>query len=247
MDPLTSAAASGIQARMDSLDMLANNMANGSTAGFKVDREFYSTFSGSNPFSGLDPSVGDSPVVEKSWTDFAQGSLLPTGNDTDLALSGSGFFAVDGPYGTLYTRNGGFKISANGTLVTAEGYPVRQTGGQPIQLNGNGPITVNSEGGVSQNNQEIGQLEIDAFADPNQLRKAANGYFENPDPTTISPTVASNVQVYQGKLEGSNSSSSESAARMVSLLRHFEMLQHAVKIGTDMNKQALEEVARIPS
>ncbi len=232
---------------MDSLDMLANNIANGSTAGFKVDREFYSTFTGGGALAALDPSVGDSPVVEKRWTDFAQGSLLPTGNDTDLALSGSGFFAVSGPDGPLYTRNGGFKISASGTLVTAEGYPVRQVGGQPIQLTGNAPITVNSEGGISQNNQQIGQLEIDTFSDPNDLTKAANGYFQNPDPNTIAPAVASNVQVYQGKLEGSNASASESAARMVSLLRHFEMLQHAVKIGTDMNKQALEEVARIPS
>jgi flagellar basal-body rod protein FlgF len=247
MDPLTSAAASGIQARMESLDMLANNMANGSTTGFKVDREFYSTFSGSSSFAGLDPSVGDSPVVEKAWTDFSQGTLLPTGNDTDLALSGSGFFAVNGPNGPLYTRNGSFRVSPAGTLITAEGYPVRQTGGQPIQLTGTGTITVNPQGGVSQNNQQIGQLEIDSFADPNQLSKVASGYFENPDPVSITPAVATNVQVYQGKLESSNSSPSESAARMVSLLRHFEMLQHAVKIGTDMNKQAIEEVARIPS
>ncbi len=227
--------------------MLANNMANGSTSGFKVDREFYSTFSGSTSFSGLDPSVGDSPVVQKAWTDFSQGTLLPTGNDTDLALSGSGFFAVGGPNGTLYTRNGSFRISSTGTLVTAEGYPVQQVGGQPIQLTGTGPITVGPQGGVSQNNQQIGQLEIDTFADPNQLVKAASGYFENPDPVSITPSLATNVQVYQGKLESSNSSPSESAARMVSLLRHFEMLQHAVKIGTEMNKQAIEEVARIPS
>jgi len=247
MDPLTSAAAAGIQARMDSLDMLANNMANGSTSGFKVDREFYSTFTGDGAFAGIDPSVGDSPVVEKGWTDFAQGALVPTGNPTDLALSGSGFFSVSGPNGPLYTRNGGFHVAADGTLVTAEGYPVREAGGQPVQLVGTGTITVGSQGEISQSGQPIGQLEIDSFSDPNELAKAANGYFENLDPRTITPAVATNVQVYQGKLESSNSSASESAARMVSLLRHFEMLQHAVKIGADMNKQALEEVARVTS
>jgi flagellar basal body rod protein FlgG len=232
---------------MDSLDMLANNMANGSTSGFKVDREFYTTFAGSSSYAGIDPSVGDLPVVEKRWTDFAQGALLPTGNPTDLALSGAGFFAVSGPNGPLYTRNGNFRISSTGTLVTAEGYPVRQIGGQPVQLTGTGLISVGPQGEISQNNQQIGQLEIDSFADPNDLIKAAAGYFENPDPTTITPGLATNVQVYQSKLESSNSSPAESAARMVSLLRHFEMLQHAVKIGTDMNKQAMEEVARVTS
>lgn len=232
---------------MDSLDMLANNMANGSTSGFKVDREFYSTFTGSSPLAVNDPTVGDAPVVEKRWTDFAQGTLVPTGNSTDLALSGNGFFAVNGPNGPLYTRNGNFRISSNGGLVTSEGYPVRQVGGQPIQLQGNSPISVSPQGEVTQDNQQIGQLEIDSFSDPNQLTKSGASYFENPDPVSIKPTVAGDVQVAQGKVETSNSSPAESAARMVSLLRHFEMLQHAVKIGTEMNKQAIEEVARITS
>jgi flagellar basal-body rod protein FlgG len=247
MDPLTSAAASGIQARMDSLDMLANNMANGSTSGFKVDREFYNTFTGNSASAAFDPSVGDEPVVQKHWTDFTQGALVPTGNATDIALSGIGFFVVNGPNRPLYTRNGNFRISANGSLVTAEGYTVRQVGGQPIQLQGSDPIQVSEQGEVTQDNQQIGQLEIESFSDPTQLTKAASGYFENPDPTSNPTVVAANVQVSQGKLESSNSSPAESAARMVSLLRHFEMLQHAVKIGADMNKQAVEEVARIPS
>lgn len=232
---------------MDSLDMLANNMANGSTTGFKVDREFYSTFTGNGGSALMDPSVGDAPVVEKRWTDFTQGSLTPTGNSTDLALLGNGFFAVNGTNGPLYTRNGSFRISSTGSLVTAEGFSVRQVGGAPLQLQGSDPIEVSPDGTVTQDNQQIGQLEIDSFSDPGQLTKGAGSYFENPDPKSVTPTVATNVQVSQGKLEASNTSPAESAARMVSLLRHFEMLQHAVKLGTEMNKQAIEEVARVPS
>ncbi len=197
--------------------------------------------------SYLDPSVGDSPVVQRQWTDFTQGPLVPTGSATDLALSGSGFFGINGPNGPLYTRNGSFTISPAGTLVTAEGYAVRQVGGTPIQLTGSGPIQVSPDGTVSQGNQPVGQLELDTFSDPSQLAKGAGSYFENPDPKSMPPAVASDVQVSQGKLESSNTSAAESAARMVTLLRHFEMLQHAVKIGADMNKQAIEEVARIPS
>ena len=212
-----------------------------------MDREFYSTFTGNSQSASIDPTVGDEPVVEKRWTDFAQGTLISTGNPTDLALSGNGFFAVNGPNGPLYTRNGNFQISSTGTLVTAEGYSVRQVGGQPIQLTGKGSIQVSAQGEITQDNQQVGQLELDSFSDPNLLTKSAASYFDNPDPKSITPTVATNVQVAQGKQETSNTSPAESAARMVSLLRHFDMLQHAVKIGTEMNKQAIEEVARITS
>jgi flagellar basal-body rod protein FlgG len=246
MDPLTTAAASGVQARMDSLDMLANNLANGSTSGFKVDREFYSTYFSSSA-DAFDPAVGDSPVVEKRWTDFAQGSLASTGNATDFALSGSGFFSVNGPNGTAYTRNGNFRVSAQGTLVTAEGYPVRQVGGAPVQLQGSDPIEVSLQGEVSQGGQALGQLEVVDFANPNQLTKIAGSYFQNSDPQAPRPAAATNVQVVQGKLEASNASPAESATRMVTLLRNFEMLQHAIKVGTDMNKSATEEVARVTS
>ena len=99
MDPLLISAASGMKARMDSLDMLANNLANSGTSGFKADREFYSLYE------------QQLPVVETHWTDFSQGTVLPTGNPLNLALSGNGFFALTGPAGIVYTRNGNFRIS----------------------------------------------------------------------------------------------------------------------------------------
>ncbi|HMF77687.1 MAG TPA: flagellar basal-body rod protein FlgF [Bryobacteraceae bacterium] len=247
MDSLTAAAASGLQARMDSLDLLANNLSNTSTSGYKADREFYSTYLSAAAASGGDPAVGDAPVVERHWTDFAQGPLLSTGNPTDLALSGSGFFAVSSPNGTLYTRNGNFQISPQGTLVTAEGYPVRAAGGQPVQLQSGAPLQVSADGQLAQNGNALGQLELVDFKDPSQLTKMAGTYFRNPDPKTITPTPAASVQVAQTRLESSNAQPAESAARLVMLMRHFEMLQHAVKIGTEMNKQAMEEVARVGS
>lgn len=247
MDPLTSAAASGLQARMDSLDLLANNLANTSTSGFKTDREFYNTYLSSDAFNSPDPAVGDSPVVERHWTDFAQGSLTSTGNPTDLALSGRGFFAVNGPNGTLYTRNGGFQVSPQGTLITSQGYPVRLTDGQPLTLDPNAALVIGSDGTVSQNGAQLGQLQLVDFADPSLLQKAEDINFRSPDPQRVAPQAATNVQVAQGKLESSNASPTEAAARMVMLLRHFEMLQKAVKIGTEMNREAIEEVAKVGS
>jgi flagellar basal-body rod protein FlgF len=246
MDPLTAAAASGLQARMDSFDLLANNLANTSTSGYKADREFYSTYLAPEVANQNDPTVGDSPVVQKHWTDFAQGTLLQTGNATDLALSGSGFFSVNGPNGPLYTRSGNFHLSPQGVLVSEQGYPVRLVQEQVLQTQSTQGLEVQPDGQILQDGNVLGQLELVDFADPSVLAKAAGTYFRNPDPQTITPT-ASSAQVYQGKTESSNATPAEAAARMVTLMRHFEMLQHAIKIGTEMNREAVEEVARVGS
>ncbi len=246
MDPLTAAAANGLQASMDSFDMLANNLANSSTPGFKADREFFSTYLAPEANDQWNQSVGESPLVQKQWTDFAQGTLVNTGNATDLALSGAGFFAVMGPTGPLYTRSGSFHFSRQGTLVSAEGYPVRLTGNQTLQTQSASPLQVGADGQVMQDGNTLGQLALANFKDPSLLSRTAGVYFQNPD-TAANPIVASSAQVYQGKTESSNAAPAESAAKMVSLMRRFEMLQHAVKIGADMDRQAVQEVAKVGS
>lgn len=246
MDPLTTAAANGLQASMDSMDMLANNIANASTGGFKADREFYSTYLAPEIQNGPEGTVGESPVVQRQWTDFSQGTLMQTGNPTDLALSGGGFFVVNGPNGPLYTRNGNFQLTPNGQLTTAEGYPVQLAGGGTLQANSGTPITVTSDGFVSQDGNLIGQLQVVDFSDASKLSRATGPYFENSDPQT-NPVTASQAAVFQGKIESSNAQPAESAARMVLLLRHYEMLQRAIKVGSEMGQQAVQEVARVVS
>ena len=113
MDPILISAASGMKGRTEALDMLANNIANTSTAGFKADHEFYNLYQ------------QEFPVVQGKWTDLSQGSIVPTGNPLDLALSGSGFFALNGPNGVEYTRNGSFTISKSNQLATADGHALR--------------------------------------------------------------------------------------------------------------------------
>jgi flagellar basal-body rod protein FlgF len=221
MDPLTAAAANGLQASMDSFDMLANNLANSSTAGFKADREFYSTYLAPEADDAFNSSVGVSPLVQKQWTDFSQGTLVNTGNPTDLALSGAGFFAINGPAGILYTRSGNFHVSAQGQLVTPEGYPVRLTGNQILQTQSGSPLQVGADGQILQDGNPLGQLELATFKDSSQLGRSAGVYFQNADALTnrVTPSTA---QVLQGKTESSNATPAESAARMISLMRHFE-------------------------
>ena len=170
--------------------------------------------------------------------------LTPTGNSLDLALSGKGFFAVNGPSGPLYTRNGSFQLSPNGQLTTSEGYAVLDTNGQPIQSQSQAPIEVGTDGTITQSGQTLGQLQVVDFPDTAVLQKMGNSYFMPSNPKAV-PVPAPDTTVQQGKTENSNVAPAESAVRLVGLMRQFEMLQKAITITTDMNKQALTEVARV--
>jgi flagellar basal-body rod protein FlgF len=241
MDPITAGAAGGLRARMEALDMLANNMSNASTPGFKRDGEFYGLFEDAEAVAWGD-GTATLPVIEKNWTDFAQGTLNVTGAQSHLALSGSGFFAVNSPSGTLYTRNGSFEVKPNGQVTTAEGYPVRLVGGNSLQVQPGG-FEVAPDGTVRQGNAVLGRLEVvDIPADA--LVKQGASLFRTSDPAGA-PARAANTEVHQGKLESSNVSSAESAVRLVSLMRQFEALQKAIGIGSEMNRRAIEEVARV--
>ena len=247
MDPLTIAAASGMKARMESLDMLANNLANAATAGYKGDREFYSLYASASArdAASLPGSAATLPVIERHWTDFSQGVMNPTGNPLDLAISGRGFFSANGPGGRLYTRNGTLHLSPAGVLVTAEGFPVRMVGGGQLQTASAGLIEVSPEGILTQDGARLGQLEVVDFQDPSALAKQAAGYFVAP--AGSAPPAATDYRVRQGQLEGSNVGPAEGAVRLVSVIRQFEMLQRAIALGGEMNRRAVEEVARVGS
>jgi flagellar basal body rod protein FlgG len=235
MDPLLIAAASGMKARMESLDMLANNLANSGTAGFKADREFYSLYQEALP------------VVERHWTDFAQGALLPTGNPLQLGLSGEGFFALNSPAGVVYTRNGEFRISKSNQLETAEGFTLRNTRdqGRPITVDPLQAVSVERDGVVRQGGQEIGQIEIAAVDRASvALRKQGTSYFAFASGAAGATTPAT-VEVRQGVLEQSNVPVADAAIRLVSVMRQFEMLQRALTLGAEMNRRSVEEVARV--
>jgi len=243
MDQISALAASGMRARMQSLDMLANNIANASSSGYKGDHEFYSLFtSEAASDDSLEPATTQ-PLIDRQWTDFSQGLLEPTGNPLDFGLSGKGFFTVQGPSGPLYTRNGNFQVTAAGNLVTADGYTVQVRGGQPLKADPSKAVTVSLDGNISQNGQLLGQLNLAEFKDPSVLAKQGNNYFRNTSEQT--PVDAAAVQVYQGRVEASNVSASQGAVRLVSVTRQFEMMQKAISISGEMSSKAIQEVARV--
>jgi flagellar basal-body rod protein FlgF len=241
MDSLTAMAASGLRSRMESLDLVANNVANAATGGYKADREFYSLYVA--PEADGDPDIA-MPVIERPWIDLSQGTLQTTGNALDVALAGSGFFTVAGPAGPLYTRNGNFRLAADGKLTTTEGYPLSGADGNPLTLAGSLPIDISADGTVRQDGNVIGQLQVVDFPGARGLRKHGTNYFRLTDPA-VTPLAPAAVSVEQGKLESSNTGTAESAVRLVSIMRQFEMLQKAVSMANDMNKEAIEQVAKV--
>lgn len=218
---------------MESLDMLANNIANSGTAGFKADREFYNLYQ------------QELPVIETQWTDFSQGTVLPTGNPLNLALSGKGFFALNGPSGTVYTRNGNFQISKTNQIGTSEGYTLRNVldKGNPMTVDAAEPITIDKDGMVTQGGQQVGQIEVSEIPSAaNGLNKLGNSYFSL---NLGAASSAQGTEILQGQLEQSNVPVAESAVRLVSVMRQFEMLQKAMNLTSQMNKEAIQEVAKV--
>jgi flagellar basal-body rod protein FlgF len=243
MDQLTTTAASGMRSRIEALDLLANNISNSGTAGYKSDREFYNLY-----VSADADSQSTMPNIERNWIDYSQGLVKPTGNPLDVALAGKGFLSADSPGGTLYTRNGSLKLSTAGVLETSDGYPLRaNTPTGHIQAQPEpaaGPLQIQKDGSVVQDGQTLGVLTLADWPKQDMLEKQSGLYFRLADPK-LQPSSPTGVEVLQGQLESSNASPSESAVRLVGVLRQFESLQKALSLGAEMNKKAVEDVARL--
>jgi len=235
MDPLLIAASAGMRSRMDSLDMLANNLANAGTSGFKMDRELM----------GL--HAGDQPDVQRQWTDFSQGALEPTSNLLDLGLAGEGFFALNSKAGVTYTRSGAFQLNAAGEITTPDGMTLRNRldSGRPIRLDPNKDIAVDRDGSISQGGKVVARIEVARAASPQSILQKMGGTYFASTGTGMTSVDTDAPEIKQGVIERSNVPVADSAVRLVSVMRRFEMLQRAASTGAEMNKKATDDIARV--
>src|SRR5580698_1905163 len=178
MDTLSAIAASGMRARMQELDILANNLANTSSSGYKSDREMYSLYTGKEASGGAN-APQQTPWIKSTWIDLAQGTIANTNTPTDIALVGKGFLAVRGSSGTLYTRNGSLKMTPSGELVASEDRAVLDPSGTPVKLDPSQPYQIDRDGAVNQGGNKVAQLSVVEFSDPAQLVKSGQSYFQS--------------------------------------------------------------------
>jgi len=244
MDSGFYAACTALMGRSQALDLIANNLANVSTPGFRAQHDVFRSLLASSsifPMSGLNQAVNNYSVLGDSHLDLAQGSMEKTGNDLDLAIQGSGFFVVQTAGGQVYTRNGNFHVSPKGKLVTAQGDLVMGATG-PIDIVG-GPVTISPDGTISVNGAVAGQLKVVDFPQGTPLESVGATYYSAPPKTEVPATEAS---VQQGSLEASNVNPVASAVELVTVQRYAELMQRALSMfHTDMNQIAAQDLPRI--
>jgi len=248
-------AAAAAQAYEKRLEVVANNLANVNTAGFKRDDVSFQAYltSEAGQAQAVQPPYSASQAGSNFWiayqsrTDFTPGPLKQTGNVFDLALNGKGFFSAESPQGTLYTRRGNFTLSSEGILVTQEGWPVQGEGGE-IRAEGgrsSGPgglaFSVGEDGTVRVNGRDAGKLRIEDFPQSGSLVKTGQGYFKA---VAGGGETLEYSSIAQGFLEMSNVEAVQSMVEMIEILRGYESYQRVIRSVDEVNVKSINEVGR---
>ncbi|QQA42981.1 flagellar hook-basal body complex protein [Pelagovum pacificum] len=223
---------------LDEMRVVANNIANSSTTGFRSEgvtfSEWVSRLGGNH--ESLSMARANTRV-----NDLSQGGLSRTGGTFDLAIEGEGFFLVLTPNGERLTRNGNFTPNAQGDLVTSDGYPVLDAGGAPVFIpQGAGTIAISSDGTLSADGQPVGQIGVVRPLDAtnlireNGVRFRADGGFE-PDGES---------RLVQGFLEGSNVDPVLQIARMIEVQRAYELGQNFLDREDERVREAIRTLGK---
>jgi flagellar basal body rod protein FlgG len=227
--------ASAMDAAAANHEVVADNLAHASTPGFRRHAIHLETLLPAGDNAGGSP-IAPIPSVRPngSFTDFNPGPVQQTGNPLDVAVTGSGYFVVDGPRGPLYTRNGVFEISDRGDLQTKDGMRVRGQGGAINIPATASSITISQDGAIRADGVEVGRFQLATFDDPRVLRRASGTCFDGPAPQTPAPGV---VKVEQGYREGSNVQVVQEMVAMLIGARQYEAAEKTLRAMTEAVQQ----------
>lgn len=223
------------------MDATANNLANMTTAGFKVEHIV------SRELSEKPATAADLPndiAFADAWTlqrDFSSGPLERTGNPLDFAIEGEGFFVVQAQGGDAFTRDGRFNLDSQGQIVTRNGDPVMGEGG-PITLDPQGgPISVARDGSINQDGVVVGKLQVSTFDTPGALEKIGSNMWRATDeaPRTIEPRIAG------GFIEGSNVNAVMELTEMIEISRTYASIAKMISQSDELRGTSIEKLARV--
>jgi len=226
------------------LDIVANNIANANTTGFKAEELMVRTeparpartLGGSNPVK----FVLDDGVAR----DFSQGAMTKTGGDFDLAIEGQGFFKVQTAGGERYTRDGRFTTNPEGKLVTQGGAPVLDEGGGEILIDPKlGAVSIGKDGLVSQGQVRVGKIGIVSTQDLSALRKDGDNLYRNVANVTLQP--APSAVVHQGMLESSNVQSVVQITKLIEVQRAYESMAKMMDNTAELTRSAVERLGKV--
>jgi len=236
------------------LDVVANNIANVNTTGYKADNvtfgEYVMPVARANNFRSGDRQVSFTQD-RTTWLDQSQGPVVQTGNPLDIAMSGNTFLTVQTPAGERYTRNGSLQINAQGQLVTSEGLQVIGQAGPIVFQPGDREISISTDGAVSvreganTTDTQRGKLKFASFTDPRMLLKDGTSTFRPPNGMQVDTPTA--VRINQGAIEKSNVRSVVEMTRMVEVTRTYTQVAQLLQQHSDMRRTAIQQLAEVPA
>ena len=215
-------------------EVIANNLANINTRGFKKDLIFFEML-----------KVGDKNTKAREATDFAQGALTETNNPLDLAISGRGFFTIQTEDGIAFTRDGHFKLDGDGVLRTQQGQVVLGEGGEIVLVDNDlkpEQITVTRNGEIYLGDMFIDRLAIKDFEDYSKLQKRGENMFVVDE--SVQPISLQEPEVHQGFLEEANVNPAEEMIQLIEVQRQFESIQRMVRTLDETFRKAATEVGK---
>lgn len=240
-------AASAMEAQSERLAVLANNLANVTSGGFKADHlEFFQSLTSPRAAGSASPAGPAAPLVlppaARTRTDFTPGPLRETGNALDVAIEGPGFFVLRTQAGLRLTRAGAFTRNSDGMLATSDGTPVLDQSQKPLRLPDRGPIQVDETGQVTADGNAIGQLFLVAPSPLGRLTKEGATRFVAPPDMDLAPS--SKVRVRQGVIEQSNVNPVLTLVEMIDALRTYEAAQRVARGADETLSRAVNDVGR---
>ncbi len=234
------------------MDVVANNIANLNTTGYKADGSVFEEYLSSPARADLTGTRVSFVQDRGMWHNMSQGAAEHTGNPLDVAIDGPGFLAVQTPQGDRYTRNGSMQINASGQLVTSDGYPVLGDGG-PITLQANdSQLSISRDGtisvreGPSTADSARGKIRLVTFANLQQLQKDGNGTF-NPVGGAQPQPAATTSGLNQGSIEKSNVQGVVEMSRMIEITRAYSQINSLLQQQNDLSQSAIDKLAEVPT
>jgi flagellar basal-body rod protein FlgG len=245
--------ASGLRAQQLNLDVIANNLANVSTTGFKRSRADFQDLvyqnlrepgsqTGPNSMLPTGAQIGLGVSAGTTTTLNTQGTLQNTGGQYDVAIRGEGFFRVQLPDGTLaYTRSGAFNIDGNGRMVTSEGYAVQPeiiipANKASVSIGQDGQVSVTLPGQT--NAQQVGTIQVSTFLNPSGLRAIGGNLFQptaaSGQPQDGNPGTQGGGTLLHQAVESSNVDIVEEMVRMIILQRAYDTNSKVIQASDDM-------------
>jgi len=226
-------------AQINAMDMIANNIANADTPGFKATNLQFASYL--TPDDDNIPGGGNLAFVTSggSWRDTHSGTIRQTGSALDLAITGDGYFTLQTPNGNRLTRDGAFGLLPDGTLASASGAPVLDTSGAPIVVPPNaGKLTITADGVINGLSGQIGQIGVSDVADAQSLKAAGENQFIANQPTT----PALRPGIVQGALEESNVSPVMMITKMLETSQTFAFNTQFVQAEQTRQMSAINQI-----